>query len=98
MPAKRNACDREADAAQHRLHERGDDHAERDAANRLRGEAHRMLAVRAGEALTEPHHLLRRGVAVRVEDDRDHDRHQEFDQQHPDTARLAARYLAIVPA
>ena len=59
-----------------RLHERGDDDAERDAARRLRGEPHGLLAAVAADAARELHDAVRRDLALRVENRGEHDRQQ----------------------
>jgi hypothetical protein len=41
---ERDAGNRKTDSAQHRLHQRGDNHAERDTSYCLAGEAHDVLA------------------------------------------------------
>jgi hypothetical protein len=72
---------RQANAGERRLHKCGDDHAERDAADRLRGEPHDALARFPRKAPAEAQQSIRRAIACRICDGGNREREQELHEQ-----------------
>src|SRR5206468_13076765 len=80
--------DCETDAAQHRLHERCDDDAERHTSNRLTGKTYDLVAALAREAAAEPTYPAGGILAGHVKNRGDDDGEQELQSHQTEVTDL----------